>query len=139
MTGGITIGTSIDYQKLRWGHSVEPEWDEGIRVVGVTAGQVLHSFKVPTANVGYLYGFRISVEEPNAFYIRWVDDSTGATYEQIRVVLPSMGTLEFYDKIELGKMYSTSLSYSAEIIVVNACSDPKAGYEAGLFVAWESL
>lgn len=79
---------------------VDPTWVHGVEVTAPAAGATLVSRLVGSGKTGFLYGFLISAQEANNFYINWI--SGGVAY-RILIVFGGMGSTQDTESIPFNK------------------------------------
>jgi hypothetical protein len=115
---------------FRWGRVVYPAWVHGDPVTAPGAGATLVSKTVSSNKRGYIYGFIITVPEPNAVTLSWI--SSGAT-RTLKIEFGGKGTLKDSSPLPINEGYPADPGTNISITVVNAGS---AGltYQASLLV-----
>jgi hypothetical protein len=109
---------------------VMPSWDYSGALTAPVAGAILVTHNV-VRKAAYIYGFRISAQEKNDFYINW--STTNGTYSLL-VPFGGLGYLSEIDYVPLNEGQPTDPRTIITITVVNAAG---AGliYQAGLLIA----
>lgn len=138
----IGVGESLDTNKLKWGISNEPTWTYGTTQI-IPAGGAANPLVGVTAPTGYrvfLYGFKITCEESNVFYICFTDGNS-TPYSYIRYILPSSGTVLFTSPVYLGygdSNYSTS-GYAIWIHAQDHYKSHESQYTLDLYTSTEAI
>jgi len=124
----LDLPMSSLYKHIRWGRDVTPAWIIGSEIVAPVINTILVSRTVSAGKRGYIYGFFISTEESNIFYIQWV--SGGTTY---RIRIPaSRGLMYTVLPCAVNDDLPADSASTISIIVANAGSTV---YQAGLLYA----
>lgn len=149
MLGGRSNESTSNVQ--RFGRDLHPEWTYGVTyhdVINAVWAPPLWSFTsliavpVPSDKNLYIYGYYISTEEANRFWVTWWRHGTLYVSE---VMVPAGGTIHFEDSVPINVGYpanklATDPAANAYVYILATISNPNITYfQGGLLIAEESL
>lgn len=132
----ISSGSQANYEKIRHGQEGTLHWERPTAYTAlVGAFTPLVQLKADPGKTLSLYGFEIMAEEPNNFWVIWLNQ-TGLTYTGFNIFFQAPGVVALGDSpVKLGTGYSvTGVAWSIEILATNPSTDPAAIYQAALLV-----
>ena len=89
-----------DIRLIRWGRTIEPEWEHGVEVTAPSAGAALVTKTVSPGMTGYIYGFFIAADEANDFRINWTSSGNS---KSIRIPFGGKGALHYINHSALNE------------------------------------
>jgi hypothetical protein len=149
MLGGR--GNESSASLKRFGRDLRPEWTYEVTyhdvITAVWAPPLwtftpLIAIPVPNDKNLYIYGYYISTEEPNRFWVTWWRHGTLYVNE---VEMPDGGTIHYEDTVPINVGYpanklATDPADWAYIYIFATVSNPNVTfYQGGLLIAEESL
>jgi len=131
-----SIVTQPSARMLRYGRDIQIGWTSEESITGPKpANYEMVYANVPYGRDVYIYGYRISAGESNAFYIVWENNG----YVQYHLIdFPSDGTVVYTDTVPINEGYPANRRQGSTISKVSIYSFNPMGtgviYSAGLLV-----
>lgn len=131
-----SIVTQSSARMMRYGRDIRIGWVSEEAIVGPqVADYEMVSITVPYGQDVYIYGYRITAGEPNAFYLEW--ESGGVTMYHL-IDFPSDGTVVYTDAVPINEGYPANRRQGSSTTKVSMSSINAMGagvrYGAGILL-----